>query len=255
MGNNPLGLGEGCQGVGRAELSYRDRPATGNGSKTRPVREDRQEPAREGVPGLRRYPPDATVSNRRAFSCVSAHSRSGSEPQVIPAPVPKRSDGPPTAVRSIQRADTDGELSRGAVGVDPADPTAVRAARRGLQRCDDAQRTGLGGARDGAGREGSREQLRPSGVDTRCTRPGCSSTAHRSGTVTEPLAHTRPRSLRTRSTIMTFSAWSFSKRSAAVRPVPLMGPDSTVRPSRRRKSSGEAVAISTPCAGRRTVPV
>ncbi len=73
----------------------------------------------------------------------------------------------------------------------------------------------------------------PRTVETRWTRPGCGSISQSPGTVTEPLAQTRPRSLRTRSTIITFSAWSFSSRSAAVRPVPLIGPDSTVRPERR----------------------
>src|SRR5947199_155639 len=58
----------------------------------------------------------------------------------------------------------------------------------------------------------------PRTVETRWTRPGCSSTAHSAGTVTDPVAQTRPMSLRTRSTIITFSAWSFSNRSAAVGP-------------------------------------
>ena len=75
-------------------------------------------------------------------------------------------------------------------------------------------------------------------METRWTSPGCFSTTQRSGTVTDPVAQTRPRSLRTRSTIITFSAWSFSSRSASVRPVPLIGPDSTVRPSRRQEELG-----------------
>jgi hypothetical protein len=53
---------------------------------------------------------------------------------------------------------------------------------------------------------------------------------------------------------MTFSAWSLGSSASAVRAVPLIGPDSTVEPERRRNSSGEAVAISTPCAGSRIVP-
>ena len=72
----------------------------------------------------------------------------------------------------------------------------------------------------------------PRTVETRCTRPGCCSTAQRAGTVTDPVAQTRPRSLRTRSTIITFSARSLSCRSALPRPVPLIGPDSTTRPDR-----------------------
>ena len=49
---------------------------------------------------------------------------------------------------------------------------------------------------------------------------------------------------------MTFSATSFSVRSAAVRPVPLMGPDRTTTPVPsvrvERNSSGLALATSTP---------
>src|SRR5579859_5656040 len=48
-------------------------------------------------------------------------------------------------------------------------------------------------------------------VETRWTRPGCFSTTHRSGTVTDPGRATRDRSLRTRSTIITFSAESDRK--------------------------------------------
>src|ERR671936_731740 len=69
------------------------------------------------------------------------------------------------------------------------------------------------------------------------------------GTSTLPSAHTRPRSLRTRSTIMRFSARDFSSaRSAAARyasskgwatlaAVPLMGLDSTMR-SRLTRAKG-----------------
>ena len=53
---------------------------------------------------------------------------------------------------------------------------------------------------------------RPSTVDTRWTRPGCGSTAHSAGTWTEAHSQTRPRSLRTRSTIITFSARSFGEQ-------------------------------------------
>jgi ribokinase len=53
--------------------------------------------------------------------------------------------------------------------------------------------------------------------------------AHSAGTRTDPGVHTRPRSLRARSTIITFSAWSLSlARSAAlVAAVPLIGRVST----------------------------
>src|SRR4029450_10016694 len=93
---------------------------------------------------------------------------------------------------------------------------------------------------------------RPVTVDTRWTRPGWCSTAHRAGTATEPHSHTRPRSLRTRSTIMTFSARSLGRKEAASGAVPLMGDEATRSPSRRRKRSGEADATGQPTDGHRT---
>ena len=74
----------------------------------------------------------------------------------------------------------------------------------------------------------------------------------RRGTVTEPGRAMRPRSLRSMSTIMTFSARSFSERtspsamalsSPVQRPrgaVPFMGRERTVPPSRSKNISGEA---------------
>ena len=79
------------------------------------------------------------------------------------------------------------------------------------------------------------------------------------GTLTEPAAHTRPRSLRMRSTIIKFSAIDFSSvrraiataaSSAGVAPraaVPLMGLHSTARlRSTRMNRSGEEQQITTP---------
>ena len=80
---------------------------------------------------------------------------------------------------------------------------------------------------------------RPSTVLTRCTSPGCCSTASSDGTCTEPHSHTRPRSLRTRSTIITFSARSLARSSAATGGGALDGRrahDAT--PARDRKRSG-----------------
>ena len=83
------------------------------------------------------------------------------------------------------------------------------------------------------------------------------STAHSSGTRTLASSQTRERSLRSRSTIITFSARSFAlpassaaraSSSAGVAPrgrVPLMGRVSTRRPSRRRKRSGDEEATTT----------
>jgi hypothetical protein len=92
----------------------------------------------------------------------------------------------------------------------------------------------------------------PATVDTRWTRPGWCSTASRAGTHTEPKSQTRPRSLRTRSTIITFSARSLSRNSSGAAAVPLIGEDHTRRPSRRRNRSGDADATCTPAAGTRT---
>ena len=77
--------------------------------------------------------------------------------------------------------------------------------------------------------------------------------------MTLPGTQTRLRSLRTRSTIITFSARFFAERSRAARcaaawsrsawsrgAVPLMGLDSTPLPARRRNSSGERLATAPP---------
>ena len=54
-----------------------------------------------------------------------------------------------------------------------------------------------------------------------------SSTAHSSGTSTDPYSHTRPRSLRMRSTIITFSARSLARNGPPGAAVPLIGRVST----------------------------
>src|SRR5437588_615812 len=94
---------------------------------------------------------------------------------------------------------------------------------------------------------------RPRTVLTRWKSPGWASTAHRAGTSTEPYSHTRPRSLRTRSTIITFSALSLAVNPPGRAAVPLTGLDSTTRRWRRRKSSGDADATNTPAPGSTTV--
>ena len=95
-------------------------------------------------------------------------------------------------------------------------------------------------------------RIRPSTVLTRCTRPGCCSSANSDGTVTEPHSHTRPRSLRTRSTIMTFSARSLSSSDSSSTAVPLIGDERSTSPSRDKKRSGDALATWMPWSGRRT---
>ena len=152
---------------------------------------------------------------------------------------------------------------RPAVGVDPADGPAVGSARcsaRGprslaAQSISAHPTPSRAGTRPRTARASRpRGRRRPRTVETRCTRPGCSSTCSSDGTSIEPGSQTRDRSLRTRSTIMTFSSVSLGSSSPAVRAVPLIGADSTMSPSRRRKSSGEAVTTSRPRLGTRTTP-
>ena len=76
-------------------------------------------------------------------------------------------------------------------------------------------------------------------VDTRCHTPGAGRTRKRSVTATVPVTASRPRSLRTRSTIITFSATSLAETrraagSALIGRVPLMGLEVTVVPWRAR---------------------
>ncbi|AXY50989.1 hypothetical protein YT1_1553 [Rhodococcus ruber] len=86
-------------------------------------------------------------------------------------------------------------------------------------------------------------------VDTRCQTPGAGCTPSRSGTVTLPVSATRPRSLRTRSTIITFSATSLTDArnragSAPIGSVPLIGLDVTRSPWRARNNSGDRDATA-----------
>src|SRR4029453_4108876 len=92
----------------------------------------------------------------------------------------------------------------------------------------------------------------PSTVLTRWTRPGACSTDHRAGTLTDPYSHTRPKPLRTRTTIITFSARSLSVSGSGVGAVPLIGDDQMRRPDRERNRSGDADATATPRSGPRT---
>src|SRR5680860_981073 len=88
----------------------------------------------------------------------------------------------------------------------------------------------------------------PRTVLTRWARPGCSSGTHSEGTVIDPGSQIRPRSLRARSTIMTFSARSLAlvarDAPAVAGAVPLMGRVSTSPSCHRRKHSGEAVSYT-----------
>ncbi len=148
-----------------------------------------------------------------------------------------------------------------------ADGAAVDASRGVLEVGDDPHRPDLGRARDGsAGEErtedvgqpvpGSRSAVT---VDVSChtvsKRSGSNTLAHR----TVPGRAIRPRSFRSRSTIIAFSALSFTEAvrrsrvassSASQRPrgaVPFIGRVVSRSPSSRTKSSGEAdrIAVAT----------
>ena len=185
----------------------------------------------------------ASAIRRDAFSSVSAHS-----------PVGVGAPGDPPAGAEVQlavlqpeRADGHVELAPPGVGVDPA--RRPRSRRRGARargrRCTSraailgAPVTEPGGKVAAmASAQPAPGRSRPSTVDTRCASPGCSSTAHRDGTVTEPHSHTRPRSLRTRSTIITFSARSLARNPSGVAAVPLMGDERTRSPSPGQEQLG-----------------
>ena len=75
--------------------------------------------------------------------------------------------------------------------------------------------------------------------------------------MTDPGRHTRPRSLRTRSTIITFSASSLGSQVRRGPAGALDRPgldDLSAPPALRRNSSGDAVATCTPWSGRRRKP-
>src|SRR5690606_18407749 len=155
-----------------------------------------------GIPSLTSYVPDATASSRDAFSSVSRHSRSGSDPQVIPAPVPNRSTAPPSASRSIQKVrmpTASSPVPRSA----STHPMPPQYGPRGAGSRSPMIRMALdlgapvtepgGKAASSSSGQPAPARSSPRTVDTRCTRPGCFSTAHRSGTVTVPVAQTRDR--------------------------------------------------------------
>ena len=88
---------------------------------------------------------------------------------------------------------------------------------------------------------------RPSTVETRCVTPASSRCSISSGQRIEPGSHTRARSFRSRSTIITCSAASFgSSTSSPAGRVPLIGIVCSSRPRRARKRSGEAETIAQP---------
>jgi hypothetical protein len=91
---------------------------------------------------------------------------------------------------------------------------------------------------------------------TRCQTPACGRTSASAVTTIDPGSLTRPRSLRIRSTIMTFSARSFAAPASSARcasapsasagrgRVPLIGAVRTVSPVRATNSSGDRLATA-----------
>ena len=136
--------------------------------------------------------------------------------------------------------------------MDDADRAHRGAAADRLELGDEVDRGDLRRAGDRAAGKRRLEDLRqpdsvpqlPSTVETMCSTPASSRVAMSSGQRTVPGLHTRERSFRSRSTIITCSAASFSDpRSSAAAPrgrVPLIGIVHTRSPRRARKSSGDA---------------
>ena len=198
----------------------------------------------------------------RAFATVSSYSPSALEPHVMPPPTPY------SALRlSVSRSTVRiGTLNRAAGASGPgrgeeADGAAVHAARSILELGDDLHRADLGRARDGtAGEEGTEDvdraaspaRARPRPWTSAATRSRSARGRTRRSRSTEPVRAILPMSLRSRSTIIAFSARSLTdpRRPAATasssadhRPlgaVPFIGLV-VMRPSSIRKnSSGEA---------------
>ena len=198
-------------------------------------------PLRVGV-----APPRDARAGAEAQGARDGGGGAGAEAGVVGRVVPGPPEGP----------DADGELGAAGVGVDPADDAAVRAARDRLQGGDDPQRRALGRARDRAraGRSrpagaptgrpppGRRSASRPWTVETRWTRPGCSSSA------SSDVDLDRPRGAHALQVVadevgdhdVLGAVLGRSGRPPSTA-VPLMGAEVRTPSSRRRYSSGDAV--------------
>ena len=141
------------------------------------------------------------------------------------------------AIVNVRIATASSAASR--VAVDPADRAAVDAAAHGLEVLDGLQDARLRRAGDRRGRERRPHERAEPDVVAQAPRHRAHEVvqagvrfdrAQRRHRASSPASHTRPRSLRARSTIITFSAWSLAlrreprRRSAAV---PLIGRVST----------------------------
>ena len=163
----------------------------------------------------------ATSSSRRAFSSVSSHSPAASEPQVMPAPVPRCSRPSATRTSGCRRR---GRPAAGRRRPSPPRRSRARAARA-RARAIAVSALDLGAPVTEPGGKVAAEQGRPAGVRTQPGRArsrrgargrGAPRRRTARGTSTEPVTATAPRSLRTRSTIITFSARSLAVSPAAV---------------------------------------
>ena len=187
---------------------------------------------------VRPPPPPMAASGPRALTTVSSHSAAGSLFQVIPPPtcrVSRRPSATKVRIRMLVCIAPSGPIQPSAPVYGPR-RTGSRPSRISIARIlgapvidppgNDAAR------RSNASRPSSSS---PVTVETRCWTAAVRSRRQRRGTRTLPGRQTRPRSLRSTSTIMTFSARSLalarssraSARSSAMsRPrgrVPLIG--------------------------------
>ena len=160
---------------------------------------------------------------------------------------------PPPTQRWIRPSATASVRIVSASSKSPSGRSDAERAHRGaaadrLERGDqvdgrDLRRAGDRAAGEGRAR-GSRRARRPgrsvpSTVETRCVTPASSRWAISSGQVTEPGSQTRARSLRSRSTIITCSAPSFSpSTSTPAGRVPLIGEVTSRRAAAREEELG-----------------
>ena len=188
-----------------------------------------------------------------ALASSSACSAAGSEPHVMPPPVPNSALPVVRSTVTVRMATLNRARKDCPGGRHDADRSAVDAPRLGLEFSDELH----GPVLRGAGHRARREQ-RPEDVD----QPGAGSRScgdvggqlpHRlvalrgeqGGHVHAPTSAIRPRSLRSRSTIMRFSARSFSLPTSARAPLGVLG--------RGRPRRGGALHRPGAAGGRRPV--
>ena len=156
-----------------------------------------------------------------AFTRISAYSSAGSDSAVIAPPTPNRA----AVGGGHHRADDDAEVGR-ADQREVAERARVDPARPGLEPVDDLHRAHLRRPGHRPRREAAARTRRP-GRARGAAGPRTVETSWCTGRVgldpeqvaaraTDPISQTRPRSLRTRSTIIRFSARSFSLPASAV---------------------------------------